>query len=124
MAYKLKTSKETEQILDKIEASENLSWPTLIRLAISLSIREGALMEIELFTDSLGKELNRSTVTGDVDSLYKCLIQIQEGRHLSDDEFFPTYIKGHLDRGARLLEREKKYSKDLLIHLTELEKGI
>ena len=124
MAFKLKTSKETEEIFDRIESSENLPWPTLMKLALSLSIRHGQLMELELYTDSLGKELNRPTITGDYDTIYKCLIELQEGRHISDQEYFPTYVKSHLDRGARLLDQEKKYSRDLLVHLTELDKSI
>ena len=70
MAFKLKTSKETEEIFDRIESSENLPWPTLMKLALSLSIRHGQLMELELYTDSLGKELNRPTITGDYDTIY------------------------------------------------------
>lgn len=124
MAFKLKTSQRTEEIFNRIEASEKLPWPTLMRLALSLSIRQGPLMEIELFSDSLGRELNRQTITGDADSIYKCLIELQEGRHIPDEEYFPTYVKGHLDRGAWLLDQEKKYSRDLLVHLTELDKGI
>ena len=124
MAFKLKTSQETEEILDRIESSENLPWPTLMKLALSLSIRQGQLMELELYTDSLGKELNRPTITGDYDAIYKCLIELQEGRHISEPEYFPTYVKAHLDRGAILLEQEKKYSRDMLVHLTELDKSI
>ena len=124
MAFKLKTSRQTEEIFNQIEASEKLPWPTLMRLALSLSIRQGPLMEIELYSDNLGKEMNRPTITGDAESLYKCLIELQEGRHIPDEEYFPTYVKGHLERGARLLEQEKKYSRDLLVHLTELDKGL
>ena len=124
MAFKLKTSQRTEEIFNRIEASEKLPWPTLMRLALSLSIRQGPLMEIELFSDSLGRELNRQTITSDADSIYKCLIELQEGRHIPDEEYFPTYMKGHLDRGAWLLDQEKKYSRDLLVHLTELDKGL
>ena len=124
MAFKLKTSQRTEEILQRIEASERLPWPTLIRLSLSLSIRPGPLMEIELYPDNLGRELNRQTITGDADSLYKCLMELQENRHLSDEEYFPTYVKAHLDRGARLLEQEKKYSRDLLVHLTELDDSL
>ena len=124
MAFKLKTSQQTEEIFNRIEASEKLPWPTLMRLALSLSIRQGSLMELELYTDNLGKELNRPTITGDSDSIYKCLIALQEGRHLTDEEYFPTYVKAHLDRGARLLEQEKNYSRDLIVHLTELDKGL
>lgn len=124
MTYKFKTSRQTEEILDRIDASEGLSWPTLARLSLSLSIRKGPLMEIELFTDSQGKELGRSTVTGEMDALYKCLIELQEGRFLPEEEYFPAYVKAHLDRGARLLEQEKKYARDLLVHLAHLERSI
>lgn len=124
MAFKLKVSQETEEIFNRIEKSERLPRPTLMRLALSLSIRQGSLTELELYSDTLGRELNRQTITGDADSLFKCLIELQEKRHISDEEYFPTYVKAHLDRGARLLEREKKYSRDLLIHLIELDKGI
>ena len=124
MGYKLKTSRKTEAIIDQIEASENLSWPTLARLAIALSLRKGPISPQEMSLDNSGKELNRTTITGSSDSLFKCLIEAAEGRHLTDDEFFPLYMKGHLDRGAKILEAEKKYSKDLLIHLTQLDTGI
>lgn len=124
MAFKLTTSQQTEEIFNRIETSEKLPWPTLMRLALSLSIRRGSLMEIELYSDSQGRELNRQTITGDADTIYKCLIELQEGRHLSDEEYFPTYVKAHLDRGAKLLDQEKKYSRDLLVHLTELERGL
>ena len=124
MAFKLKTSKNTEDIFDKIELSENLPWYTLARLAIALSIHKGKLSDEDFESDTQGRELNRQTITGDSDIVYKCLIQFQEERHLLDDEYFPKYIKAHLDRGANLLEQEKRYSKEFLVHLTQLDKGI
>ena len=124
MAFKLKTSKETEEIFNRIEASENLAWPTLMRLALALSIMQGSVLPLELYSDNLGRELNRQTITGDADIMFKCLIQIQEKRHLSDDEYFPTYIKAHLDRGARLLDQEQRYSKEFLVHLSDLSNSI
>lgn len=124
MAFKLKTSKNTEDIFDRIELSENLPWYTLARLAIALSIHKGKLLDEDFESDTQGRELNRQTITGDSDIVYKCLIQFQEDRHLSDDEYFPKYVKAHLDRGANLLEQEKRYSKEFLVHLTQLDKGI
>ena len=32
------------------------------------------------------------------------------GRHITDDEFYPTYMKLHMDRGAELLYNSYKYS--------------
>lgn len=125
MAFKLRTSKKSEEIISRLEASENLPCYTLVKLAIALSIRTDApLSEQELRTNALGRELNRQTITGDADALYKCLIELSEGRHITDEEFFPTYIKAHLDRGMLLLDQEQRYAGDLLIHLSELDKAL
>lgn len=125
MACKLKISKKATDVFERIESSENLPIYTLVKLAIALSLRSKApLAESDFHTNTLGKELNRYTVTGDVEVLYKCLIELHAGKHLSDDEFFPKYVKAHIDRGAIFLDQEQRYGGDFLTHLTELEKGI
>ncbi len=124
MAFKLRTSKKTEDIFNQIEASENMPWYTLVKLAMALSIRLAPLEEQDFKTNTMGRELNRQTITGDADALYKCLIELREEKHLSDDDFFPSYVKAHIDRGAYLLEQEHRYGSNFLIHLSELEKGI
>lgn len=124
MAFKLKTSKNTDELLSRIERSEGLPWYVLVKLAISLSIRAGKLQPDNFKTDSNGKELNRQTITSDSDKLFKCLIEFVEERHISDDEFFPKIVKAHIDRGAILLDQEQRYGTNFLVHLTELDKGI
>ncbi len=125
MAFKLKTSKGTEGILSQAELSTNIPYATFVKLAIALSIRSGPLQEDDFSTNTLGRELNRQTITGDADALYKCLFEVCEKRHLSDDEFFPTSVKAHLDRGAIILQNEMKYGgNDYIRHLFELDKGI
>ena len=125
MAFKLKTSKKSEEIFSRIEASENLPFYVTVKLAMAMSMRsEQPLIEKDFHTNTLGRELNRQTITGDADALYKCLMELYANRHLSDEEFFPDYVKAHIDRGALMLDREHKYGEDFLVHLTELEKGI
>lgn len=125
MAFKLKTAKKTEEILTQIESSTNMPYATLIKLAIALSLRQGPLSESDYSINTLGRELNRQTITSDADALYKCLFEVCEKRHMTDDEFFPTAVKAHLDRGAVLLQNEQKYAgNDFLKHLSELDKGI
>lgn len=125
MAFKLKTSKKTAEIFDRIEGSESLPCYTLVKLAIALSLRaEEGLNENDFHTNTLGRELNRQTITGDADALYKCLIELHAQRHLTDEEFFPDYVKAHIDRGAIFLDQEQRYGGDFLTHLTELEKGL
>ena len=125
MAFKIKTSKKTEEIISRLELSHNLPCYTLVKLAMALSLRsEKPLEEGDFKTNTLGRELNRQTITGDADVLYKCLMELYAKKHLSDEEFFPGHVKAHIDRGIILLEQEARYGDDLLIHLTELEKGI
>lgn len=125
MAFKLKTSKRSEEIISRLEAAENLPCYTLVKLAICLSLRSDIpLSEKDMATNTLGRELNRQTITGDADVLYKCLIELNLNRHITDEEFFPLYVKAHLDRGMQMLDLEQKYGGDFLSHLVELEKAI
>ena len=74
MAFKLKTSKRASEIFDQIESSENLPCYTLVKLAMALSLRSKKPHEDSDFrTNTLGRELNRQTITGDVDAVYKTI---------------------------------------------------
>ena len=125
MAFKLKTSRKASEIFDRIEGSENLPCYTLVKLAIALSLRSNApLKDSDFHTNTQGRELNRQTITGDADAVYKCLMELYSHKHLTDEEFFPTYVKAHIDRGAILLVQEQRYSSDLLTHLADIDKGL
>ena len=125
MVFKIKTSKKTEELFLIIEASENLQPYALSKLAISLSLKsETPLSEDDFKTDNNGLELNRQTITGEYDELYKCLVTMKENRHIDDDEYFQKYIKAHLDRGAVLLYSEFRYGGDFITHLLSGERGI
>lgn len=125
MVFKIKTSKKTEELFLAIEASENLQPYALSKLAISLSLKtEEPLSEEDFKTDNNGLELNRQTITGEYDELYKCLVIMKEKRHIDDNEYFQKYIKAHLDRGAKLLHSEFRYGGDFITHLLNSEKGL
>lgn len=125
MVFKLKTSKRASEIFDQIERSENLPCYTLVKIAMALSMRsKEPLKETDFHTNTLGRELNRQTITGDADALYKCLMELYSGKHLTDEEFFPGYVKAHIDRGSKMLEQEQKYSSDFLMHLIELDQSL
>ena len=97
----------------------------LLEFSLALSLRKGPLQEEDFKTNNLGRELNRQTITGDADALYKCLFEVCAHRHMSDEEYFPGAVKAHLDRGAVLLQNELRYSgNDFLQHLSELDKSI
>lgn len=125
MVFKIKTSKRTMQCFDEIAASENLQPFILSKLAISLSLKSNKpLEETDFKTDTMGLELNRQTITAEYDTLYKSLIEVYEGHHINDDDYFQKYLKAHLDRGARMLYSEYKYSKDFILALISEKKGI
>lgn len=102
MIFRLKTSKRTEEIFRELENRTHLKPYTLVKHAIAWSVKENTSVE-GLSTDSDGLDLNRQTITGDHDIYFKLLIEQVEQRHLEDEEYFPAYVKAHVDRGAVIL---------------------
>ena len=119
----MKTAKRTMEIFRDIDAREHLKPFALAKISIALAIRKHYKYCGEK-TDSLGLELDLDTITGKNRLLYRKLIEANEEKRLTDEEFFPTYIKAYLDYGAELLSQEYKYTNDIYSHLVELDKGI
>lgn len=125
MVFKIRTSKKTMELFEEITASTNYAPFILSKLAISMSIKSNVPLEEKDFqTDGFGLELNRQTITGEFDELFKSIIEVFEGKHLDDDEFFQKYLKAHLDRGAKMIHSEYKYNSDFLVALVEDRKTI
>ncbi len=126
MVFKLKTSKETMKIFEELGTGIHLQAFALCKLAIALSIRsEIPLEEKDFRRNTDGLELNRQTITGEYDDLFKALIISYNGSSLTDEEYFPKYLKAHIDRGASILMTEYRYSNNNFYqHLLELDKGI
>lgn len=124
MVYKLRTSKGTQKVFGKIGSTSGLQPFVLAKIAIALSIRHGKLEEKDFLTDNEGLELNRQTIFGEHDLLFRCLVICNENRVVTEDEYFPKLVKAHLDRGARLLGEEARYSKNLFVNLCQLNETI
>jgi len=110
MGFRLKTSKKTKEIFEEVGKSTNLKPFALSKIAISLSLKEETSIDEYESNDTNGLELQRATVTGDFDSIFKALIEVKLGRNINDDEYYPYYMKLHMDRGADLLANQYKYS--------------
>ena len=123
MVFRTKTSKKTMEIFSYIQQREHLQPFILAKISIALAIRDKFKFEGKL-EDTGGLDLNRQTITGDNDLLFKKLIEMNEGKNILEEEYFPNYVKAYMDRGAILLESEYKYSKDIYKHLVDLGKGI
>lgn len=102
MIFRLKTSKKTQEIFQELESRTNYKPYTLVKHALAWSLNEMTSVE-NYESDSDGLDLNRQTITGDNETYFKVLIEQVEGRHLPEDEFFPKYVKAHIDRGSELL---------------------
>lgn len=124
MQFRLKTSKRTEEIYDAIYKSEHLQPFALSKLSISLAIHNNFSSAQEEISDNDGLDLNRQTIMGENDRLFKALIEINEGRYIPEEEYFPEIVKKYIDYGAVVLEQEYKYNHDLYSHLVNIDKGI
>lgn len=124
MTNKLHTSKDTQLIFNSLSQSLGLQPYILSKIAIALSIRAGKLKPNDFESDNEGLELSRQTIFGDHDLLFKSLIINCEKKAYIEEEYFPTLVKAHLDRGAKLLENEKKYSKDFYNHMCNLDANL
>jgi len=109
LIYKLRTSKETLGIFESIAKTQGLQPFALSKIALALSIRKGTLGAEDFNTNTEGLELNRQTIFGEYDVLFKSLIIMNTEKELSEEDFFPKITKAHLDRGAKLLANEARY---------------
>ena len=112
MIFKLKTSKKTAQIFDEIGRKTALKPYTLVKHAIAWSLHDGG-KATKFNYDTGGLELNRQTITGEYDAYFKAIIEQIEGRHLTEEEYFPKYVKAHIDRGAEYLSSHYRHAGNL-----------
>lgn len=124
MQFRLKTSKKTQEIYEGLYVREHLQPFALAKISIALALNVGFSSNDITVGDINGLDLNRQTITGENDALFKALIEINEQRHIYEDEYFPNVVKQYIDYGAVLLEREYRYGHDFYAHLVNLEKGI
>ncbi|MCG7384386.1 MULTISPECIES: DndE family protein [Paenibacillus] len=111
MNFTLKTSKYAKEILTQIHSSSGITPNILIRYAVALSLKKNDPNNpiepiMKDFPDGL--VLNRSTVTGEYDYVFRAMITQAAGQELTDEEYFPSYFNAHLERGIRALSSEYK----------------
>lgn len=110
MGFRLKTSKKTMDNFEYLETKMRLQPFALSKIAIMLSLKDDENIDNINDEDQRGLELNRQTIMGDYDEIFKCLIENNLKKSLTDDEYFPQYAKKHLDRGAEILRKQFDYN--------------
>ena len=123
MGFRLKTSLQTKEIFEELGSRMNLKPFALSKLAISMSLTNNEPIENFKSLDNNGLELNRQTITAQYDLLFKTLIEQHAGKHLTDDEYFPTHAKLHIDRGAVMLKNKYNYSSNLEHFIAQVING-
>lgn len=110
MNFTLKTSKYAKDTLVQLQASTGITPNILIRYAVALSLSNETDSKLDPIIKDFndGLVLNRSTVTGEFDYVFRAMITQAAGKDISDEEFFPGYFNAHLERGIRLLAGEYK----------------
>lgn len=109
------------KIFEELRTSQGLQPFALSKIAIALSIRFGSLSDEDFSTDTEGFELNRQTIFGEYEGLFKALLAMEKKSPLSDEDFFPILVKAHLDRGAKLLKNESRYGMRFYNNLLNLD---
>lgn len=102
MIFRLKTSKRTQEIFAELENRTYYKPYTLVKHAIAWSLKENTSVT-NYVSDSDGLDLNRQTITGENEAYFKVLIEQIEEKYLVEEDYFPKYIKAHIDRGSELL---------------------
>lgn len=102
MIFRLKTSKKTEEIFEDLANRLHLKPYSLVKHAIAWSLKQGTSVK-DYKSDSNGLDLNRQTITGEYDAYFKALIQQVEGEYIPEEDYFPHYVKAHIDRGSIIL---------------------
>lgn len=120
MGFRLKTSQQTKEIFEELGSRMNLKPFALCKLAICMSLNDSELIENYKSNDNSGLELNRQTITAQYDSLFKTLLEQHAGKSLTDDEYFPTHAKLHIDRGALMLRSKYTYATNLEHFITQI----
>lgn len=111
MNFSLRFSNQVFETLKQLHASTGLTPNILARIAISLSLNDRTELSEDYFKQKKGSvDINRNTLTGEYDYVFKALIAQHCKREISDEEYFPELINAHIERGVKMLENSFKFS--------------
>lgn len=126
MSTRLRLSEKTSYRLNILTNKLGLRRNIICRIAIGRSLAEKNTVKDLKPEDSSGIELNRYTITGDQDDLYRALVNQFEEKRLNDFDYFSKYLRNHIERGVSLLfEEYKKINSpiDFLVSLFDEKDG-
>lgn len=128
MIFKLKTTKETDEIMKTLKKQLGFTNNIIARLAIALSLRNTKFSKEEIDIkfneyDNLGFDFPRHVLLGGNEIAYKCLMEKYCGITITEAEFFPNHTKFHIENGMKYLVNEMKSAKNTEKLIKELVRG-
>lgn len=118
MSERLITRSLTEEKIQLMQKALSFSTKAaVIRLCVAISMKDTndpRLIYQNEMNDNSGLNYHKSTIFPDDVEIIKALMSIQLNYKLSEEEFFPSLVKAHLERGINMI-----YSK--IINVSNIE---
>jgi DNA sulfur modification protein DndE len=123
MLNRIYVSKEVDQRLRLLKSRTGLTPNLICRLGFCLSLAQSGVPDIQLYSDSQGKEFNRSTLTGQWDPLFFALLRERLDKDgLNQETDMESQFKAHISRGVLLLSQRIKSAADIADLVVETQR--
>lgn len=120
MNYRLKLTEQTHLYFKEISNSTHITPNILARFAVGISLKNNqAPSSIKDQTIS-NFEINRATLTGEYDEMFKMMILQHANKHIEEEHYFPDHFNSHITRGAEELYQMFQFSRSTNQFLREL----
>lgn len=103
MNYRLKLTEQTHHYFKEIHNSTHITPNILARFAIGISLKNSDKPNSIKNKPISSFEINRATLTGEHDELFKMMILQHANQKIEEEEYFPNYFNAHVTRGAEEL---------------------
>lgn len=102
MADKLKLSNDSSDKLTFLSNRLNIKRNLVCRLAISVSVAQGKMVDTTINSDTDGYEFNKSTIFGPDEIYFKAVVCYVQQK-AADSDFFNIIIRNHIENGINLM---------------------
>lgn len=120
MNYRLKLTEQTHLYFKEISNSTHITPNILARFAIGISLKNKQAPSSITGQTISNFEINRATLTGEHDEMFKMMILQHANKHIEEDQYFPDYFNAHITRGAEELYQTFQFSRSTNQFLREL----
>lgn len=120
MNYRLKLTEQTHLYFKEIANSTHITPNILARFAVGISLKNEKTPSSVKGQPISNFEINRATLTGEHDEMFRMMILQHAKRHIEEERYFPDYFNAHITRGAEELYQMFQFSRSTNQFLREL----